>query len=159
MNAPLVPIGTLAPPLFCRTRPLPTSPVTVPPTVNVLVVQVTVTLVTALDVTPPVPLVTTHVCHGVVGWVWTVTAYVPPLATAVAKVNEPLVVTLRVSLPLSCSARPVPTSPVTVPPIVYVFVVQAIATSATSVAPTTPVPRVTTHVWLGVAGCVSTVTA
>ena len=47
----------------------------VPPTVKVLVVQATTTLVTAAVVTVPVaPLVTVQVCDGLVGCASTVTA-------------------------------------------------------------------------------------
>ena len=49
------------------TRPLPVRPVMVPPTVKVLVVQVTTTLVILAVVTVPEPAVTTQFCVGFVG--------------------------------------------------------------------------------------------
>ena len=50
-------------------------------------------------------------------------------------------------------------SPVTVPPTAKVLVTQFTATLATLAAPMVPVPPVTVQTWLGVLGCVSTVTA
>ena len=53
----------LSPPLFCRTRPVPASPETVPPTVTLaaaVVVQETATLVT-LALAVPLPLETVQV--------------------------------------------------------------------------------------------------
>ena len=60
-------IGLSAP--LCRVTPvLPTaSPVTVPPTVKALVVQVTVTLVTLAVPIVPVPFATTQCWLGLVG--------------------------------------------------------------------------------------------
>jgi hypothetical protein len=94
--------------------------------VTVAVVQVTATEVT-FAVAVPVPPATVHVCDGLLGWVPTVTAYAPPFATAVWKVNETDVpvpgVMVSLSVPLSIKTKPVPVKPVTVPPIVYVAVV------------------------------------
>ena len=66
-------IGLSAP--LCRVTPvLPTaSPVTVPPTVKALVVQVTVTLVTLMAPTTPLPFATVQDWLGFSGWVVTVT--------------------------------------------------------------------------------------
>src|SRR5262249_9096289 len=60
---------------------------------------------------------TEQVCP--VGLVFTVTLYALPLASAVANVNVPLALTVRLSPPLSCSTT-VPDSPDTLPPTVYV---------------------------------------
>ncbi len=68
-----------------------------PPTVYLLVVQVTATLVTSAPPMVPVSLVTTHVWLGVVGCVRTVTAYIAPLATAAGKVKLPSALTVRLS--------------------------------------------------------------
>ena len=77
--------------------------------------QETATLVTLAEPTVPDPLDTVHVCPD--GLVFTVTLYAAPPASAVANVNEPFAVTLRLSPPLSCSTT-VPDSPDTVPPTV-----------------------------------------
>ena len=50
----------------------------------------------------------------------TVTAYAPPSATGVSKVNDPLLATSRSSAPLSRRTT-VPDSPETVPPIEYIM--------------------------------------
>ncbi len=71
----------------------------------------------------PLPMVTTQFCAGLEGCVRTVTAYVVPLAMAVAKVKLPFALTGRLSPPLSSSTRPVPERPETATPIVYVTVV------------------------------------
>ena len=73
-----------ASPLFSRTSPVPVRPVTVPPTLNALAAQVTVTFVTLADATMPVAFDSVHVCPDVgVGWVAMVTAYGrrPPAAS------------------------------------------------------------------------------
>src|SRR6185437_12479681 len=77
--------------------------------------QETPTFVTLAEPTVPDPLDTVHVCPD--GFVFTVTLYGAPLGSAVANVNDPFAVTLRLSPPLSCSTT-VPDSPETVPPTV-----------------------------------------
>ncbi len=118
VNAPFAATGRLSPPLSCRTRPVPASPETVPPTVALAVEHVTVTFVT-LALAVPVPFVTAHVWTGADGCVLTVTLYAPPALTAVVNEKEPLAIMLRLLPPLSCRTKPVPASPETVPPIVY----------------------------------------
>ena len=58
------------PPLFCRTRPVPARPLTVPPTVYELVAQLTTTLRDVAG-SPIVPdaLESWQVWAGPVGWV------------------------------------------------------------------------------------------
>src|SRR5690242_16554984 len=73
----------------------------------------TAALVTLADAIVPDPPVTVQVCP--VGLVATVTLYAVPLASLVAKVNDPFAVTLRLSPPLSWSTT-VPDRPETVPP-------------------------------------------
>src|SRR6185312_15690049 len=117
VNDPFAVTLRLSPPLSCSTT-VPDSPETVPPTVNdppVFVVQDTATFVTLAEPTVPDPLDTVHVCPD--GFVFTVTLYGAPLGSAVANVNDPFAVTLRLSPPLSCSTT-VPDSPETVPPTV-----------------------------------------
>jgi hypothetical protein len=107
--------------LFCKITLVPeTKPDTVPPTVAVtaFVVQVIATVLT-FALTVPVPAATAHVCPGLVGSVRTVTAYAPPLATAVLNTKVPFAVTVRSSPPLSCKTTLEPvTRPVTDPPTV-----------------------------------------
>src|SRR6267142_1510244 len=86
----------------------------------VVLVQVTRMLTKFALPTAPVPPLTTHVCAGLEGCVSTVTLYAAPAARAVAKVNAPLAVMVRLSAALSCNTSPVPDNPVTVPPMVYV---------------------------------------
>ena len=77
----------------------------------------------------------------------------------VANENVPLALMERLSPPLSWSTRPVPASPLTVPPMVYVFVAQLTLTLVTLAAPTVPVPPDTLHVCEGEDGCARIVTA
>ena len=104
------------PPLFCRTRPVPPRPLTVPPTVYELVAQLTTTPVTSLVPMVPDALESWQVWAGPVGWVLIDTVKVAPLATVVGKVKAPPAVIGRSSPPLSCRVRPVPARPLTVPP-------------------------------------------
>jgi hypothetical protein len=78
------------------------------------VTWILVTLAKAL----PLPALTTQVCVGLEGCVFTVTTYAPPLAMDVLKVNGPLAVMARSSPPLSSRMSPVPLRPITVPAIV-----------------------------------------
>src|SRR5271165_4321878 len=79
------------------------------------------------------------------GLVSTVTPYGAPVGSAVANVNDPFAVTLRLSPPLSCSTT-VPDSPETVPPTVYVAAfAQVTATLVTLAEPTVPDPLDTVH--------------
>src|SRR5208283_3901615 len=98
----------------------------------------------------PDPLVTVHVCVGLVGCVCTVTLYAP--LTKVLNVNctVPVPLMVSVSVPLSANTNPVPLSPVTVPPIVYseTQVTRTFVTLAEAV----PDPLVTVHVCPGFVG-------
>src|ERR1700722_13779422 len=110
-------MGRLSPRLSWSTSEPPAdSPVTVPPTVNFAVVQVTATLVTLADAVP-VPPETTQVWTGMPGWVRTVTEYAPPAATGVRNVKLPLVVRERLSPRLSWRTT-VPARPEIEPPMV-----------------------------------------
>src|SRR5436190_319245 len=73
------------------------------------------TLDTLAEPTVPIPLDTVQVCPD--GFVFTVTLYGAPVGSAVANVNDPFALTLRLSPPLSCSTT-VPDNPETVPPTV-----------------------------------------
>src|SRR5215831_19359801 len=98
--------------------------------------QVTATLVTLAEPTVPDPFDTVHVCPG--GFVFTVTAYAAPPASAVANVNEPFADTLRLSPPLSCSTT-VPDNPETDPPtekVLGAVAAQETATLVTLAEPT-----------------------
>src|SRR5438132_566347 len=107
----------------------------------------------------PLALATTQVCGGEVGCVLTVTAYEAPLASGVANANAPSEETERSSPPLLRSTNPLPTRPPTMTPTAYAFVAHATATFVTFAPPIVPPPLVTTHVCVGVVGCVITVTA
>src|SRR5271165_6696298 len=107
----------IVPSASCRIKPLPVTPVTVPPIVKAST-QETATLVT-LAVAVPLPPVTVQVCAGFVGCVWTVTAYDPPLATALANLKVvAAAATVKLSVPLSTNTRPVPVRPEMDPPMV-----------------------------------------
>src|SRR5437879_11694146 len=150
--------GKLVVPLSLSVRPEPLWPLTVPPTVKLFVVQETPTLVTSLLPTLAEPLVTVQLWLGLVGCVRTVTLYVEPASMGVLKVNGPLAETIRSLPPLFRSTRPVPESPLTVPPIVWVLVTQLTAILVTFAPATVPEPLVTVQLWLGLVGCVRTVT-
>src|SRR5690349_22081897 len=90
----------LLPPLT-RSTSVPVSPDTVPPTLNVLVAQATVTLVTSGDTTALTPWSTVLFCPE--GWVRTLTLYWLAFASAVEKVNAPLTEIVRLSAPLFCN--------------------------------------------------------
>src|SRR3989442_1578668 len=70
----------LSPPLFRSTRPVPESPLTVPPIVKVLVAQLTATLVTFAPASVPLPLATVQVWP--IGCTNTATLYAEPSAMA-----------------------------------------------------------------------------
>src|SRR5580704_8071821 len=67
----------------------------------------------------PEPLRTVQVCVGLEGCVITVTEYAALLSSRVPKTKVPLPLKLRESPPFSCSTKPEPLNPVTVPPTVY----------------------------------------
>ncbi len=123
-----------------------------------MVEQSTITSVTSALPTVPVPPVTVHVCVGPAGCVLTVTAKAPPLATVVAKVNVPLALTARSSVLLFWRTRPVPESPITVPPILKFDTVQVTVTFVTF-AVAVPWLLATVHCCVGIDGCVPTVTS
>ena len=77
------------------------------------------TLVTlALSIVPE-PLRTVQFSAGLEGCVTTVTEKAALLSSRVPKSKVPLPLKLKESPPLSCSTKPEPVSPVTVPPTVY----------------------------------------
>jgi len=59
----------------------------------------------------------------------------------------------RLLPPLSCNTSPVPERPATVPPIVYIFVVQAILTLVTLALVTGPLAPLRAQVCQGLVGC------
>src|SRR5580692_1817715 len=106
----------------------------------------------------PLPPVTTQVCQGLVGCVFTVMAKGCPLAIGAAKANEPEPEMARSPAPFSWMTRPLPVSPVTVPPTMYELVAQFTVTLETSAAPTVPVVPPRLQVCVGLLGCVLMVT-
>jgi hypothetical protein len=72
-KVPLAATLTVAAP-FERTSPLPARPVTVPPRVKVLVLQLTTTLATSSATTLPVPPLTLQTWAGDVGFDLTLTS-------------------------------------------------------------------------------------
>ena len=114
-KAPFAEIPSFSP-LTSSTRPTPASPLTVPPTRKELVVQVMATEVTLALATVPLPPLTEQTCVGPLGCVETVTLKPDPEATATGKVKLPFAETLTLSAPLFLSTRPLPASPLTVPP-------------------------------------------
>ena len=92
-----------ASPPSSKSTTVPVSPVTVPPTVKLFVVQVTSTVVT-FPVTTPLPFATAQVCEGTPGWVRTVTLYEAPTGTGAANVKPPFWPTVRLSPPPSSRA-------------------------------------------------------
>ena len=113
----------------------------------------------ALVTVPAALAAPVQVCHGLVGWVLTVTLYMSPLETGAANENVPEPASGMSPPPLFCSTRPPPTRPVTVPPTRYEFVLQLIVTVVTLALPTFPVPPTTPQVCVGADGCVLIVTA
>src|SRR5262245_57033906 len=106
------------PPFNASVNPLPSRPLTVPPTTCWSVLQLTVTDVTLAPPTVPLAPDSVQVWSGPVGWVALVTANVVPLGSWVGKVNDPEAVTGRSSPPLSRRISPAPASPTTTPPTV-----------------------------------------
>jgi hypothetical protein len=136
----------------------PNSPVSVPPTMNVVVVHVISTEVTFAAPTVPESMVTTHVCTGSIGLPATVTAYAVPVASGVGNEKEPFVVMKVWSPPLSFTTTVAPPArPTTIPPMVKVSDAQLTTTVVTAAALTVPLAALTEHVWPG--ACVFTVTA
>src|SRR4051812_33210171 len=74
VNVPSAFTERSSPPLFCSTSPEPARPVTVPPTLNDRVWQLTCTSVTSASPALLLPLVTEHICVGFDGWFFTTTA-------------------------------------------------------------------------------------
>src|SRR5271165_2920799 len=95
-------------------------------------------------------------CAGLVGCVFTVTAYAP--VTNAAKVNFtlPVPTTVRLSPPLSCNTNPAPFNPLTVPPMGKPE--EHVTVTLVTLAVAVPVPLVTRQVCVGLLGCVRTVT-
>jgi len=78
--------------------------------------------------------------------------------TTAGKANVPLAVTGRLGPPLFDRVT-VPTSPLTVPPTMYVFAAQVTTTVPTGALPIVPVPPMTLQVSnSGLPGCAKTVT-
>jgi hypothetical protein len=146
VNPPLVLIVKSSPPLFVRTTLPPSKPETVPPTVNVAVVQLTAIVVTFAPETDPVPLLIVHDCVGFVGDTPTFTLYVPPFGTGTGNANEPLLVIGREPrLPVSVS--PEPARPLTLPPTTKVFAAQLTTMLAESPVPIVPWFPEMEHCW------------
>src|SRR5690349_2607823 len=116
------------------------------------------TSVTFALATVPLPADTTHVCHGDVGWLSTVTEYASPLATDVGNVNVPFALIIRLSPRLFCSTTELPSRPVMVPPTVKWSVAHVTVTPVTFDASTVPDAFATVHVCVGPPGCFLTVT-
>ncbi len=121
----------------------------------VSVVQATAILVTFAPASVPLPLATVQVWLS--GCTNTATLYAEPSAMA-PNVNGAFAGTMRLVVPFSLRVKPVPLWPVTVPPIVKLLVTQLTATLVTFALPTVPEPLVTVQLWLGLVGCVRTVT-
>src|SRR3569623_1214439 len=155
----LVATGRLSALLFCRTRPVPVRPTTWALTVYSAVVQVIMTPVMSPVVTGPTFADGVRVWTGAVGWVRTVTLYMPPLAArprnmyAVAPAG-----TVMSSPPLFCRTRPAPVRPMIVPRTWYVVVAQATATETSPPPTVAGAEGVTVQVWVGLVGCCATVT-
>src|SRR5690242_1928156 len=132
----------LLPPLT-RSTSVPVRPDTVPPTLNVLVAQVTMTLVTFAPLTVPTPLATVQVWPE--GWVRTVTLYGLAFASAPGKVNPPLAEIVRLSAPLFCNTT-LPDSPETVLPTVKLSATHWTLTFETAVPPAVPPPLITEQI-------------
>ena len=90
-------------PSFVSVSPLPVRPLTLPPTVKELVVQLTVTLLTAAPAMVPVALATLQLWLGELGGALTATEKVAPLATAAGKVNPVLALTVSGAPPFKVS--------------------------------------------------------
>src|SRR5690606_23221054 len=118
VNAPFDAIGSVSAPFNSSTRPRPSSPETVPPTLNDSVLQTTATLTTSSAPTTPAPFDTVHVCAGLLGCVATATAYDAPLASPSGNRKLPLRTTDVSPAPFNCNTSPEPNSPLTSPPIV-----------------------------------------
>src|SRR5262245_44769217 len=73
-------------------------------------------LVTSAAAIVPLPFAIVHTCAGFVGCVRTVTAYCAPVLTGSVKENLPFDESVRSAPPLSCSTKPVPARPASVPP-------------------------------------------
>ncbi len=152
--------GRSACPAIASTSPVPASPLTVPPTVYVLVVQVTAMLVTFPLPTVPLAFATVQVCEGEDGWVFTVTAYALPEAAALANENDVALAAIERSIcPAVARTNPVPVSPLTVPPTRKRPVEQFTTTLVTLAPATVPEPPPTVQVCAGLVGCDTTVTA
>ena len=109
---------------------------------------------TLVPATPPAPLVTPQYWVGLDAWLLTVTSYFDRSATGVGKTKPPGALTVRSSAPLSCSTRPLPFSPVTVPPTVKELVEQVMSMEVTSAPPTVPPPPLTEQTCAGPLGWV-----
>src|SRR5450631_733487 len=107
------------------------------------------TEVMLLAATVPLPWLTEQTCIGDEGCVLTVTAKPSPLNADVGNAKEPFPVRERSSPDPFCSTNPVPTSPLTVPPTVYLLVAQLTATLVTLSAPMVPELPETWQVWTG----------
>src|ERR1700687_768124 len=105
----------------------------------------------------PLPLVTVQVCAGLVGWTLTLTPYALPIGSAVLNVKGPATGTVRLSPPLSCRVKPVPSKPTTWPPMEAVSVEHVIATFVT-LALAVPAPLETVQVCTGPVGDAKTAT-
>src|ERR1700687_85835 len=90
----------------------------------------------------PVPLTTTQICAGAVGCVKIVTVYLVVALSGVGNVNVPLVVSFRLSPPLSCHVMEEgPANPESEPPMVYT--VPHVTCTSVTYATAVPVPFAT----------------
>src|SRR3569832_157010 len=96
---------------------------------------------------------------GPVGWVRTPTLYIPPLNTGVVNEKDMAPAGTVVSLPpLFCSTRPVPVRPVIMPVTLNELVAHTTETGTSAPPTIAGAAGVTAQVWLGLVGCVATVT-
>src|SRR5437899_10660027 len=150
---PFTEIVRLSPPLFCSTT-VPLRPEIVPPTVKVMVAQLTVTLLTLAPATVPVPFATLQL------WPAALALHdAPPIlpwATGAEKVKLPSAETVR-SLPPLFRSTTVPLRPEIVPPTVKILSAQVTVTLIKFAPATVPAPLATVQVWP--AGCARTATA
>ena len=102
---------------LAKTKPLPRSPLIVPPSAKAWFAQVTTTLATLALVIVPVPPATLQVWPA--GWVFTLTLYEVPVGNPA---NSDWLLALAgtgKSVPLALSTSPEPVKPLTVPLMEY----------------------------------------
>src|ERR1043165_8857391 len=106
-----------SPPLFVSTMlPPGVKPATLPPMVYAAGMHVTSISVTS-EFAVPEPFATVHISLGFIGCAPAVVLYVEPCSYRFGNENAPDDETCLSSIPLLSSTRPLPVSPVTLPPI------------------------------------------